>query len=68
MDHPKFIESNKNEQSITSAYFDSFQIVAVSFIAEFSYPFCCFVFDINQFKFEGHYAKERKRTPNKCIA
>ena len=31
-------------------YDDSFQIVAVSSIAEFSFPFCCFVFDINQLK------------------
>ena len=48
MDHPKFIESNKNEQSIISAYFDGFQIVAVSCIAEFSFPFCCFVFYIKK--------------------
>ena len=25
------------------AYFDGYQIVAVSFIAEFSFPFCCVV-------------------------
>ena len=30
------------------AYFDGFQIVAVSFIAEFSFRFCCFVFDVKQ--------------------
>ena len=32
------------------AYFDGFQIVALSFIAEFSFPLCCFVFDINKFR------------------
>ena len=32
------------------AYFDGFQIVAVSFISEASFPFCCFVFDMNQLK------------------
>ena len=31
---------------ISHAYFDGYQIVAVSFIAEFSFQFCCFVFDI----------------------
>ena len=29
-------------------YFDDFQIVAVSFIAEFSFWFCCFVFYVKQ--------------------
>ena len=40
------------------AYFDGFEIVPVSFITEFSFPFCCFVFDINQLnvKFVDHYA------------
>ena len=32
------------------AYFDGFHIVAVSFIAEFSFPFCYCFFYINQFK------------------
>ena len=45
-------------------YCDGFQIVAVSFIAEFSYQFCCFVFDINQLKLCGSLLL-RKRTPNK---
>ena len=30
------------------AYFDGFQIVAVSLIAELSFRFCCFVFDVKQ--------------------
>ena len=30
------------------AYFDGFQIVAASFIAEFTFCFCCFVFDVKQ--------------------
>ena len=30
------------------AYFDGFQIAAVSLIAEFSFRFCCFVFDVKQ--------------------
>ena len=35
-----------------------FKSVAVSFIAEFSFPFCCFVFYINEMKvkFADHYA------------
>ena len=32
------------------SYFDIFQIVTVSFIAEFYSMFCCFVFRINQLK------------------
>ena len=43
-----------------SAYFGGFQIVAVSFIAEFSYRFCCFVFDVKQLlKFKGALAIRR---------
>ena len=34
--------------AVRSAYFDGFQIVAVSFSAEFSFSFCCFVFDVKQ--------------------
>ena len=30
------------------AYFDGFQILAVSTIATFSVRFCCFVFDVKQ--------------------
>ena len=30
------------------AYFDGFQIVAVSFMVEFSFRFGCFVFDVKQ--------------------
>ena len=37
-----------NYHGIMRAYFDGFQIAAVSVIAaEFFFPFCCFVFDIN---------------------
>ena len=43
------------------AFFDGFQIVAVSFIAEFSFPFCCFVFDMNQFK-----VKFKVKFPDHC--
>ena len=34
--------------AVRRAYFDGFQIVAVSFSAEFSFSFCCFVFDVEQ--------------------
>ena len=39
-----------------------FQSVAVYFIAEFSFRFCCFVFDINQLKvkFADYYAITKK--------
>ena len=30
------------------SYFGGFQIVAVSFIPEFSFQFCCIVFDVKQ--------------------
>ena len=30
------------------AYFGGFRIVAVSFIAEFSFRFCCFAFEVKQ--------------------
>ena len=30
------------------AYFDGFQIIAVSTIAKFSIRFCCFVFNVKQ--------------------
>ena len=40
------------------AYFDGLQIVALSFIAEISFRFCCFVFDVNllKVKFANYYA------------
>ena len=54
---------------VTRAYLDGFQIVAVSFIGEFSLRFCCFVFDLNQLKvkFAFHYAIT-KTTTNNSIA
>ena len=50
--------SNYEHGVLRRAYFDGFQSVAVSFIAEFSFPLCCFVFDINRLKvkFAHHYA------------
>ena len=47
----------------TRAYFDGFQIVAVSFIAEFSFRFCIFVIDVKQLlkvKFVVCYAMKKK--------
>ena len=43
---------------IIIAYYDGLQIVAVSFVASFSFRFRCFVFDVNQLKvkFAYHYA------------
>ena len=35
--------SNYYHGVLRRAYFDGFQIVGVCFIAEFSFPFCCFV-------------------------
>ena len=55
-------------QIISSAYHAVHTLMAVSFIAKFSFPFGCFVFDIKQLKlkFAYHYAI-RKRNPNKFI-
>ena len=52
------------------ANFDGFQIVAGSFSSVSSFPFYCFVFDINQLKvkFVFFFIQLRKRTPNKLIA
>ena len=35
---------------IIIAYFGGLQIVAVSFVASFSFRFRCFIFDLNQLK------------------
>ena len=42
----------------------------MSFMAEFSLRFCCFVFDVNQLKVKlaAHYAIIKKRTTNNFIA
>ena len=53
--------------------FDAFQIVVVSLIAEFSFPFSCYVFEINQYKSILKLNLRiiillQKRTPNKFIA
>ena len=49
----------KNAHSVDEIdYFDGFQIVAVFFIAEFSFRFCCVVFDAKQLlkvKFAVYY-------------
>ena len=56
-------------QIISSEYHAVLTLMAVSFIAKFSFPCGCFVFYIKQLKvkFAYHYAIQ-KRTPNKFIA
>ena len=41
-------DEKTQQRGFRRAYFDGFQIVAASFIAEFSFRFCCFVFDVKQ--------------------
>ena len=53
------------------AYFGGFQIAAVPFIAESSYRFCCFVFDVKQLlkvKFVVYYVVTKRGLMNEFIA
>ena len=59
----------QNEHGLSRrAFFDAFHIVAVSYIAEFFFPFC-YCSHINQLKvkFGDHYAI-MKRNPSKFLA
>ena len=62
---------NHMQQNQVSLLFDScvLTLMAVSLIATFSFPFGCFVVDINQLKLNVLIIMQlRKRTPNKFIA
>ena len=53
------------------AYFDGFQIVAVSFIAEVKFRICCFVYVVKQLlkvKFVVYYVMTNWVLMNKSIA